>query len=210
MSTPVLILGESGTGKSISMRNLDPKNTLLIQAVKKPLPFKTSEWARWDGEKKQGNIFVTDHPDEIVGLMKGTKRKVIVLDDFQYVLSNELLRRWRDKGYDKFSEVGFNGWNIFTVASSLPDDVHVYVLAHTMMDEDGIIKVKTPGKLLSTYSIEGLFSIVLRTAIRDGKYYFATVNSGNDTVKSPPGMFAEELVENDLSLVDQAITNFGW
>lgn len=225
MSTPVLILGESGTGKSFSLRNMNPAETLLIQSVKKPLPFPSkytppsdgtnavavvSEWKRWDAEAKSGNIFVNDHPDEIIALMKGTKRKKIVLDDFQYTLSNELMRRWREKGYDKFSEVGFNGWNIFTVASALPDDVHVFVLGHTMIDEDGTIKIKTPGKLLSTYTIEGLFSIVLRTVIRDGKYYFATVNSGNDTVKSPPGMFEEELIDNDLNLVDQAITKFGW
>ena len=207
MSTPVLILGESGTGKSISMRNLKGSETLLIQSVKKPLPFK-NDWKRFDGTS--GNVFTMDHPDDIIAVMKGTKKKKIVLDDFQYTLSNELMRRWREKGYDKFSEVGYNGWNIFTVAATLPDDVHVYVLAHTMMDEDGVIKIKTPGKLLSTYSIEGLFSIVLRTVIRDGKYYFATVNSGNDTVKSPPGMFETELIDNDLALVDKAITDFGW
>jgi hypothetical protein len=210
MSTPVLILGESGTGKSISLRNMDPSQTLLIQAIKKPLPFKLGEgWKRYE-EGKGGNIFVTDKPDEIIALMKGTKKKKIVLDDFQYTLSNELMRRWREKSYDKFSEIGFNGWNIFTVASTLPDDVHVFVLAHTMSDEDGIIKIKTPGKLLSTYSIEGMFSVVLRTAVRDGSYFFATKNSGNDTVKSPPGMFAEELIENDLAEVDKAISAFGW
>lgn len=207
MSTPVLILGESGTGKSFAMRNMKGNETLLIQSVKKPLPFK-NDWKRWDGTS--GNIFTMDHPDEIIAVMKATKKKKIILDDFQYTLSNELMRRWREKGYDKFSEVGFNGWNIFTVASTLPDDVHVFVLGHTMVDEDGTIKIKTPGKLLSTYTIEGLFSVVLRTVIRDGKYYLATVNSGNDTVKSPPGMFAEELIDNDLALVDEAITAFGW
>lgn len=210
MSTPVLILGESGTGKSYAMRNLVPAETLLIQAVKKPLPFKSDGWVRWDNEAKRGNVFQTDNPDDIVTLMKGTKRKLIVIDDFQYILSNELMRKWREKGYDKFSEIGFNGWNIFNVAASLPDDVHVYVLAHTMIDDDGTTKIKTPGKLLSQYTIEGLFSIVLRTAIRDGRYYLSTVNSGSDTVKSPPGMFKEELIDNDLAAVDKAVREFGW
>lgn len=226
MSTPILILAESGYGKTYSLRNMDPAKTLLIQSIKKPLPFRTDvrpqagpegttelvplavPWKRWDGTS--GNIFVQDHPDDIIALMQGTKKKKIVLDDFQYTLSNELMRRWREKGYDKFSEIGFNGWNVFTVAASLPDDVHVFVLAHTMMDEDGILKIKTPGKLLSTYNIEGMFSVVLRAIVRDGKYYFATVNSGSDTVKSPPGMFSSELIDNDLNAVDEAITAFGW
>ena len=223
MSTPVLILGESGTGKSYALRNLKPRETLLIQSVKKPLPFRATiahdpdsivsdadQWRRWDPERKSGNIFTTDHPDDIIAIMRGTKKKKIVIDDFQYVLSNELMRRYKERGYDKFSEVGFNGWNIFTVASSLPDDVHVYVLGHTMVDEDGVLKIKTPGKLLSTYTIEGMFSIVLRAIKRDGKHYLTTVNSGQDTVKSPPGMFAEDLIDNDLQLVDEAITAFGW
>lgn len=208
MSTPVAILGESGTGKSTSMRNLDPSKTLLIQAIQKPLPFKTEGWKRWDGTS--GNIFVTDKALDIETLMRNTKRKTIVLDDFQYVLANELMRRWRESGYGKFSEIGFNGWNIISVAATLPDDVHVYITAHTMTGDDGVTKIKTPGKLLDNYSLEGMFSIVLRTAVRDGNYFFATRNSGSDTVKTPMGMFTEDLIPNDLALVDKAITDYGW
>lgn len=213
MSTPVLILGESGSGKTYSIRNLDPSKTLLIQAVRKSLPWKTDEksgWKRWDESAKTGNVFVTDNADTIIALMKGTKKKVIIIDDYQYILSNELLRRWKDKGYDKFSEVGYNGLNLFHVAMSLPDDVHVYFMAHTMIDEDGTVKIKTPGKLMSTYTVEGLFSMVLRAIVRDGHFYFATVNSGSDTVKAPVGMFKDELIENDLTIVDAAIVEFGW
>lgn len=211
-----MILGESGTGKSISMRNLDPAKTLLIQAVRKPLPFKSEGWMRWDAEAKKGNVFVTDSSTEVIALMKGTKKKVIVVDDFQYILANELMRRYRETGYGKFSETGYNGWNIFGVASSLPDDVHVYILSHTMTGDDGITKIKTPGKLLETYSMEGLCSMVLRTHVDAGEYFFSTKNSGSDTVKSPPGMFVDEqgkemdLIPNDLKLVDEAITKFGW
>lgn len=213
MSTPILILGESGSGKSSAMRHLDPSRTLLIQAVRKSLPWKLADhpgWARWDDEKKTGNIFVSDNAEMIATLMKGTKKKVIVIDDYQYILSNELLRRWQDKGFDKFSQVGYNGLNLFHIAASLPDDVHVYFMAHTMIDEDGITKVKTPGKLMSTYTVEGLFSMVLRAVIRDGQHFLATKNSGSDTVKSPVGMFSEELIPNDLALVEKAVVEFGW
>lgn len=210
MSTPVLLLGESGTGKSTSFRNLDPANTLLIQAIKKPLPFKSEGWEYFDPEAKKGNIFETDRVTDIVTYMQGTKRKIIIIDDYQYILSNELMRRFGEKGYGKFSEVGFNGWNLIKVAASLPKDVRVYITSHTMVGEDGITKVKTPGKLLETYSVEGMFSIVLKTVVRDGVYYFATRNSGSDTVKTPLGMFEDELIPNDLAIVDKAITDFGW
>lgn len=210
MSTPVLILGESGSGKSTSYRNLDPANTLLIQAIRKPVPFKMSGWGYFDPELKQGNIFVSDRATDIITIMQKTRRKVIVLDDYQYVLANELMRRFREKGYDKFSEIGYNGWNLINVMSTLAPDVRVYVLSHTMTGEDGITKVKTPGKLLETYSVEGMFSIVLRTLVKDGEYFFSTKNSGSDTVKSPMGMFADDLIPNDLALVDQAIKDFGW
>jgi hypothetical protein len=192
------------------MRNMDPAETLLIQAIKKPIPFKQTGWAYFDAATKKGNIFVTDKATEIIGLMQGTKRKKIVIDDFQYVLANELMRRFRETGYGKFSEIGFNGWNLINTAAVLADDVHVYITAHTMTGDDGVTKIKTPGKLLETYSIEGMFSIVLRTAVRDNEYYFATRNSGSDTVKTPMGMFSEELIPNDLMIVDRAITEFGW
>lgn len=210
MSTPVLILGESGTGKSTSFRNLKPADTLLIQAIKKPLPFKAEGWAYFDPEKKSGNIFHTDRATDIIALMQGTKRKTIILDDYQYVLSNELMRRFRETGYGKFSEIGYNGWNLINVAAGLPSDVRVYITAHTMTGDDGLTKIKTPGKLLETYSIEGMFSIVLRTTVRDGEYFFSTRNSGTDTVKTPLGMFEDELIPNDLVIVDKAIRDFGW
>lgn len=209
MSTPILILGESGTGKSDAMRNLDPAKTLLIQATPKKLPFKVEGWKVYE-EGKGGNIFVTDKAADIISLLQGTKKKIIVLDDYQYVLSNELLKRWRETGYGKFSEVGYNGLNIIQVANSLPNDVHVYIMAHSETGDDGITRIKTPGKLMSNYNVEGLFSMVLRTCVRDDVYYFATKNSGSDTVKSPREMFAEELISNDLLLVDKAITDFGW
>lgn len=210
MSTPVLVLGESGAGKSTSMRNLDPANTLLIQVIRKPLPFKREGWQVFDPATSKGNIFQTDHVADIITLMQKTKRKIIVIDDYHYILSNELMRRFRETGYGKFSEIGYNGWNLINIASSLPPDVRVYFMAHTMTGDDGITKIKTPGKLLETYTVEGLFSIVLRSVVRDGEFYFATRNSGSDTVKTPMDMFKDELIPNDLVVVDQAIKDYGW
>lgn len=210
MSTATLILGESGTGKTTSLRNMDPQQTLLIQALKKPLPFKVKGWAHFDKEKSpKGNIFVTDQSDKIVALMTKTQRKVIVLDDFQYVLANEYMRRTDETGYAKFTDIGKHAWDILNAASSLSDDVRVYILGHTQSDDFGRIKIKTIGKMLDEkITVEGMFSIVLRTMVQNGNYLFATKNNGSDTVKSPLGLFDSDLIENDLAVVDRAIADY--
>lgn len=208
MSTATLILGESGSGKSAALRNMDPTQTLLIQAIRKPLPFKTDTWAEFNPDTKKGNIFITDKASDILVLMQNTKRKVIVLDDFQYVLANELMRRFGERGYDKFSEIGYNGWHLCTIAGQLAPDVRVYILAHEHMDENGRIKIKTPGKLLDTHSVEGMFTTVMRAVVRDREHLFTTRNSGADTVKTPIGLFDEEVIPNDLKAVDDAICKY--
>ena len=215
MSIACMILGQSGTGKTASLRNLDPEHTLLIQAVKKPLPFRSSEWAYFDKDKMPtGNVFVTDQAQTIIKLMKGTKRSVIVLDDFQYILANEFMRRVLDKeqgnaAFAKYNEIAHNAWSILMAASQLSDDKRVYILGHTQEDDSGRIKAKTIGKLLDEkITIEGLLTIVLRTAVINGQYLFSTKNNGADTVKAPMGLFEDEHIDNDLAAVDAAI--FGY
>ena len=163
MSIACMILGQSGTGKTASLRNLDPEHTLLIQAVKKPLPFRSSGWAYFDKDKTPtGNVFVTDQAQTIIKLMKGTKRSVMVLDDFQYILANEFMRRVLDKeqgnaAFAKYNEIAHNAWSILMAASQLSDDKRVYILGHTQEDDSGRIKAKTIGKLLDEkITIEGL------------------------------------------------------
>lgn len=206
MSIATLIEAESGAGKSTSLRNMRAADTLLIQAIPKPLPFKSDEWRVFDPSTKQGNIFVTDRANDILTLMEGTKRKIIILDDFQYVMANEFMRRSEERGYDKFTEIGRNAWNIMTKAAALPHTTRVYILTHTDTADNGRIKMKTIGRMLDEkITPEGMFTIVLRGIVRDGAYYFSTRNSGSDTVKTPMGLFAEELIDNDLNAVDRAI-----
>lgn len=212
MSIPTMILGESGTGKSFSLRNLNPKEVLLIQTIKKPLPFKPKGWKSWDQNSKSGSIYKTDDWALIERIMAKAPeygKKIIIIDDFQYLMANEFMRRSSEKGFEKFNELGHHSWSVMMKAQDLPDDVRVYFLSHTAVDEYGNTKAKTIGKMLDEkITVEGLFTIVLRTKKVDDRYSFSTQNSGTDTVKSPAGLFEETLIENDLNQVDQAICEY--
>ena len=213
MSVATLILGESGTGKSTSLRNLDPRHTLLVQAVRKPLPFRALDW-KPIAKDQPGSVFVTDKSEAIVQCMERTTKDVIVIDDFQYVLANEFMRRVTDKevgnaAFQKYNKIARSAWDVLMKASSLPNHKRVYILSHTATDEFGNTKIKTIGKLLDEKIVlEGLVTIVLRSMVRDGAYVFSTRNNGSDTTKSPMGMFDEPFIENDLAAVDAAIRNY--
>jgi hypothetical protein len=209
MAIVTFILGASGTGKSTSMRNLDPSSTLLIQALKKPLPFRSAGWGYLSKDTPRGNVIVCDQSDSIIKYMTRTQRKVIVLDDFQYVMSSEFMRRSDEKGYEKFTEIGRHAWDILNAATALPDDVRVYVLSHTEKSDDGTTKMKSIGKMLDDkICLEGMVTIVLQTDVMDRDYRFITQNNGRNTCKSPMGLFEDDTIPNDLAAVDAAITEY--
>lgn len=207
MSIAAFILGESGTGKSTSMRGMNPAETLLIQSIKKPLPFRSGGWKYLS--KDGGNILVCDQSAQIIAAMHKTQRPIIVIDDFQYILANEFMRRTDERGFDKFTEIGKHAWDILCAASALPDHVRVYILSHTETSEAGRVKAKTIGRMLDEkITIEGMFSIVMRTCIINGQYLFSTKNNGSDTVKTPLGLFDADHIDNDLAAVDAAIVDY--
>lgn len=209
MSTAVLILGESGTGKSTSLRNLDPSKTLLIQSIAKPLPFKAKGWKVRQSLKSDGNVIQTDDPVVMEKVLRVSPHEVVVVDDFQYVMANEYMRRTAETGFQKFTDIGKNAWNVLTAAGALAPHRRVYILSHTATDESGRTKIKTIGKMLDEkITLEGMVTIVLRTQVRDGHYTFATQNDGADTTKSPMGMFADRYIDNDLAAVDAAICDY--
>lgn len=197
MAIKTLICGLSGTGKSTSARNL--KEAAVVNPVNKPLPFK-NHFEMLNG--------VTDS-SEIIKFMKATKSKVIIVDDFQYLLSIPYMRRIKESGWDKYNDFASNYFDIISVCDELPDDVTVYFMTHTETLEDGTETVKLIGKLLrEKICIEGLFTTVLKTLVNDGKYYFITQNNGHDNVKSPMGMFESYAIDNDLAYVDAKLRNY--
>ena len=202
MGVLVYVLGRSGTGKSYSMRNF-PKNNLAVLNVQgKILPFRGS------AEIEQT---VTDDSEKLVEGIKiyAKKYKSIVVDDFQYLMANEFMRRVMERGYDKFSEIGRHAWDVANIVQELPQDIIVYVMCHTDVDSEGTERLKTIGKLLDDkIFLEGMSTIVLKTAVSDGKYSFVTQNNGKDTVKSPADMFPSYAIDNDLWYVDQKIREY--
>lgn len=206
MSIATLILGESGTGKTCSLRNLDPTQTLLIQPIRKPLPFPAKGWVERKHKDDGGNVFVTDNASQIVAAILKAKYPIVVIDDWQYILSNQFMARRNERGFDKFTDIGGAGFDIVKAASEADHDKRVYVLAHTQTDDFGHTRVKTLGKLLDDkVVIEGMFTTVLKTGVVNGEYVFHTKNNGSDTVKSPLGLFADSEIPNDLKAVDEAL-----
>jgi energy-coupling factor transporter ATP-binding protein EcfA2 len=200
MGIPILIIGESGTGKSTSVRTFEDviPPIGIINVYGKPLPFKT----------KMKTVAIDDC-GKIVALLKKAEADVIIIDDFQYLLVNQFMNRAMEKGYDKFTEMAKGYYDVIDVVRKLPDEKRVYFLSHSERDNFGNVKTKTIGKLLDEkVTVEGLFTVVLKTVVTEDKYYFSTRNSGSDTVKSPMGMFSEDLIPNDLAEVDKVICEY--
>lgn len=201
----ILIIGESGSGKSTSLRNLDPKSTYIINALNKPLPFK-------GGSKKFGNhIFGTDNAQKITQVISKIDKekpeiKIIIIDDFQSVMTNDYMRNSMERGFDKFVRLGKGIWDIVTAANTCRDDLKVVLMAHSDTDANGKIKCKTVGKLVDEkISLEGMCTIVFHSKVIDNKYVFLTQNDGISIAKSPMGMFKQQLIPNDLAEIIKEI-----
>lgn len=204
MAIKTLVCGLSGTGKSRSMKEFALQNipVAVVNPVNKPLPFR-NKFEMLNGETDSRKIisFMKDS----VG--KGIKH--IVVDDFQYLLAIPYMRRVKESGWDKYNDFAANYYEIIEICDKLPNDVTVYFMTHTETLEDGQETVKLIGKLLrEKICIEGLFTIVLKTLVSDGKYYFVTQNNGRDNVKSPEDMFPSYAIDNDLKYVDDKIRNY--
>ncbi|AGJ86745.1 MULTISPECIES: AAA family ATPase [Klebsiella/Raoultella group] len=218
MGTPVLILGDSGAGKSYSLRNFTPDEVILLQCIPKMLPFRATGWKLNgkelpDGSVQRGNIIRFDAWDAVLDsinrMVLSKNRRVLVIDDFQVVMQHENMMRAYQTGYQKFTEMADHVWQIIMAATRLPDDFRVYFLAHTE-ESDGKIRMKTTGKMLNEkLTPEGYFSIVLRAIKKDGKHVFLIKGDDNDTAKAPPDLFPGLTeMDNDLKAVDVAITEF--
>ena len=206
MGISVLILGDSGSGKTTSLRNFQPGEVAIINVAKKPLPFRT--------QLKSYNTNDYNAAKSAISAASKHGIKSIVLDDIQYLMTDEFMRRSSETGYGKFTDMAASYSSLFDLAPQLPEDCILYLMSHIERDESGHETPRTVGKLVhEKLCVEGKTSITLHTYVESGKYYFRTHSSGEgDISKSPLEMFESDLIDNDLKAVDVVIReyyNFG-
>ena len=199
MGIPVMIMGESGSGKSCSLRNFDPNEVGIFNVASKPLPF-----------RKKMRMLNDSKYQEIMAVLVQNKSKCYVIDDAQYLMAFSLFDRANEVGYKKFTDAAVDFYQLVqTVIKLTSDDTIVYFLQHIERDDAGRIKAKTAGKMLDNQlTLEGLFSIVLLCEAKGEEHYFITQSDGTSTAKSPMGMFESLKIDNDLKMVDDTIRNY--
>ncbi len=198
MGIPVMILGESGSGKSASLRNFKPEDVSIFNVASKPLPFRG----------KLPTMNGAGYADIFAVLQKPTK-KAYVIDDSQYLMAFTAFDRAKETGYQKFTDMAMDVYNLVQfIIRQTPPDLIVYFLHHPEVSDTGRIKAKTLGKMIDNQlTLEGLFSIVLMCRTDGTRHWFETQSDGYNTCKSPMGLF-ELTIDNDLKVVDQKIREY--
>ena len=225
MAQSVLVIADSGSGKSTSIRDLDPKETFIINIANKPLPFKgwKKNYTMISKDNQKGNMTPVSSAAGIIKAMMHVNDKMshiknLVIDDWQYMSSFEYFDRANEKGYDKFTQIAANLAQVAKLPKDMRDDLYIFFLTHSEESTDvnghRKVKAKTIGKMIdNTLTLEGLFSIVLFGKVVKGEddklsYVFETANNGENTCKSPAGMFDDTRIDNSLKVVKDAIIEY--
>jgi hypothetical protein len=226
MAKVLCIAGESGSGKTTSCRNLDPKTTYYIDCDKKGL-----SWKGWKTiyNPTNKNYYRTDFPSIVLQLLKwingdkettdkppkkdttGLYIKTVVIDTINGIMVADEMRRSKEKGYDKWMDLASSIYDIIDYALTMREDVTVIFIAHTQTDHDesgfSFTRIKTSGKKLDKITLESKFSTVLLAKCVDGNYVFET-QANNSTAKSPMGAFEDKDIPNDIVAVIKALEEF--
>lgn len=223
----IAIVGESGSGKTTSIRNLNPEETFIISTTgKRPgIPGAKKKYPIFsitDGNIS-GNFYTSSSIDNIEKVLKIvdkklTNVKVVILDDFQYIMGFEAMEKAELKGYDKFTQMAQHAYQVLKSAMNMRDDLFFVISTHSTNDGDKVnpyYRMKTQGKMLdNVITLEGLFTYVFFTAIQRNEetglpvYKFMTNSDGTCTAKSPMGLFEELYIDNDLNFVINSIKKY--
>ena len=215
MAKVIGLMGESGSGKTTSMRNLDPKSTFYIDCDKKGLSWKG--WAKSFSEEKK-NYFKTDFVPTVENIFDKINSqdnmkhiKVIVVDTLNGLMVADEVRRMKEKGFDKWQDLAQCIWQLLDKAQGLRDDLTVIFVCHsqTQKEDDGytFTRIKTSGKKLDKLCIETKLTTVLHSVAQGGEYKFK-VHADNSTAKSPLGAFEADEIDNDITLVLKALKDY--
>ena len=216
----IAIVGPTGTGKSTSIKHLDPKETYIINVAKKELPFKGAD-KLYNLDNK--NYKEVDDANEITRLLKTISEKAphiknIIIEDSNYIMGFNLMEKATETGFTKFTLMARDMVDLFRTTRKLRDDLKVFYFSHPETVEDGgeIIgyKIKTAGKMIdSQIGLEGLLTICLYTHVEETKdgtctYHFVTNRFKKYPAKSPDGMFEEIKIPNNLKIVADTIDEY--
>lgn len=222
----IAIVGESGTGKSTSLRNLNPEETFIISTTGKPLPFrgwkKKYSPIKISADGISGNYFTSSKWDQIMKILQIVDKKMphikqVIVDDFQYVLSYEFVDRATEVGYTKFTELAQHAMEILRYAEKMRDDCKMVFLTHSENVGDAMnpkYVIKTVGKLLAEkVTLEGLFTYIFFTRVSEGtdgrmEYKLLTNSDGTCVAKTSLGMFEEMEIDNDLNEIIKVIDEY--
>lgn len=224
MANLISIVGNSGSGKSTSIRTLNASETFIVNVASKPLPFRgwRTKYKTWDKNNQDGNFLNTSNIEVIAKVLgyidaKRPEIKNVVIEDAQYLMSFEAMDRAKEKGFEKFTDIAQKFYLILKTSIQMRDDLNVFVLCHSEnagTADEPFYKIKTIGKMIdNTITVEGLFTYVLFTDIsRDGdnkvRYSFVTHSDGTNTAKTPIDCFDEDLIPNDLQYVVDKINEY--
>ena len=221
MAQLVFLVGRSGMGKSTSLRNLNPEETVIINTDQKALPFR--QFNQKYNEEKRNYRKTSDVSIVVSTLMKVNKNenvKTVIIDTWSRIMTDAIMSQSfrSEKGFDKWSKMAASQYDLINIINdSMRDDIIVYLFAHpeTHYDEAGFAseRIGVQGKMLERFVPESFSSIVLYAEIikqpgQPNRHVFRTVSSGSDTCKTPLEMFEDSEVENDLVLVNQAIREY--
>jgi hypothetical protein len=220
MAKVIGIIGESGSGKTTSMRKLDPSTTFYIDADKKGLSWKgwRNQYKYIPGKPTESNYKATDDPEQVMGILQlvnvneGLRHiNTVVIDTINGVMVAEEMRNAKVQGYGKWTDLAQYVWEIFDYALSMRDDVVVIIVAHSITDADdnGIVftHMRTNGRKLEKIVLESKLTTVLLADCHDGNYVFHT-HADRSSVKSPIGAFEEDEIPNDITEVIKALEEY--
>lgn len=209
MSKAILILGETGSGKTTSMRELDPKTTFYIDCDGKGL-----SWKGWKTQynKANKNYYKSDDSDAIKSLMvqiseKQTHIQTLVIDTLNGIMVADEMRRAKEKGYDKWMDLAVSVYDIVDMSNKLRDDLTVILMAHSQTSDDGFTTMLTNGRKLNKINLPSKLTTVLIAKEQDGKYVFET-HAHNSVAKTPMGAIDDDYIPNDITVVIKALEDF--
>ena len=209
MAKMILIMGEPGTGKTSSLRNIPVNEHYYIDCDGKGLNYKG--WKN-DYSKEKKNYFKCDDTDNVAKALKIVSEKrldihYVTVDTINSIMIADEMKRFSEKGYDKWVDLAACIYYIIKKASDLRDDLNIIFIGHTQSDEDGFTRLLTNGKKLNKIGLEKYFNTVLISKCLDGKYIFET-HSNNSTARTPMGAFEEDTIDNDIMKVFEVLKEY--